>query len=221
MTDQVQSSQSVGGEVKANTTEQNIAALRAKYERELAQERAGRADAERMAREAQARHNPVNDDDDDSEPYVDHKKLDKKLARFGEQSQKQTQSDIQKAVNLALQDERKQNWIKQNGDFYEVLQLAEKLAQKDPDLAESILEMPEGFERQKLVYKNIKALGLHKPQEKVPSIQEKIESNRRSPYYQSSGVGTSPYASQSDFTHQGQKQAYDKMQELKSRLRLG
>ncbi len=221
MTDQVQSSQSVAADNKTNTNEQNISAMRMKYERELAQERAARADAERIAREAQARHNPVNDDEDDSEPYVDHKKLEKKLAKFGEQSQRQTQSEIQKAVGLALQEERKQNWIKQNGDFYEVLQNAEKLAQKDPELAESILEMPEGFERQKLVYKNIKALGLHKPQEKIPSIQEKIESNRRSPYYQSSGVGTSPYSSQSDFSTQGQKQAYDKMQELKNRLRLG
>jgi len=221
MTDQVQSSQSVGGETKANNTEQNISAMRMKYERELAQERAARVEAEKAAREAQARHNPINDDDDDSEPYIDHKKLDKKLARFGEQAQKQTQSEIQKAVQTALHEERKQNWIKQNGDFYEVLQHAEKLAQKDPELAESILEMPEGFERQKLVYKNIKALGLHKPQEKVSSIQEKIESNRKSPYYQPSGVGTSPYTSQSDFSPQGQKQAFDKMQELKNRLRLG
>jgi len=221
MTDQVQTSQSVGTESKTNTTEQNISALRMKYERELAQERAARVEAEKAAREAQARHNPINDDDDDSEPYIDHKKLDKKLARFGEQTQKQTQSEIQKAVQTALHEERKQNWIKQNGDFYEVLQHAEKLAQKDPELAESILEMPEGFERQKLVYKNIKALGLHKPQEKVSSIQEKIESNRKSPYYQPSGVGTSPYTSQSDFSPQGQKQAFDKMQELKNRLRLG
>ena len=221
MTDQVQSSQSVGTETKTNTTEQNIAAIRLKYERELAQERAARAEAERAAREAQLRHNPVIDDDEDAEPYVDHKKLEKKLAKFGEQTQKQTQSEIQKAVQLALHEERKQNWIKQNGDFYDVLQHAEKLAQKDPELAESILEMPEGFERQKLVYKNIKALGLHKPQEKNPSIQEKIEANRRSPYYQSSGVGTSPYSSQSDYSPQGQKNAYEKMQELKSRLRLG
>lgn len=142
------------------------------------------------------------------------------MAKFGEQSKQQTQSDINQAVHQALKEERKQNWIKTNPDFYEVLQNAEKFAQADPELAESILEMPEGFERQKLVYKNIKALGLHKPQVKQPSIQEKVDANRRSPYYQPSGVATAPYASVGDFSQGGQEQAYKKMQELKKQLRL-
>jgi hypothetical protein len=80
--------------------------------------------------------------------------------------------------------------------------------------------MPEGFERQKLVYKNIKALGLHKPEEKAPSIQDKVDANRRSPYYQPSGVGSAPYAPVGDFSANGQKAAYEKMQELKSKLRI-
>jgi hypothetical protein len=80
--------------------------------------------------------------------------------------------------------------------------------------------MPEGFERQRLVYENIKALGVDKPISKEPSVQEKIEANRKSPYYQPSGVGAAPYASQSDFSAGGQKQAYEKMQELKNRLRI-
>ncbi len=133
---------------------------------------------------------------------------------------KQTQSEIQSAVHTALREERKQNWMKANPDFYEVLQHADKFAQKDPELAESILEMPEGFERQKLVYKNIKALGIHKPEIKSPSIQEKIDSNRKGPYYQPTGVGSAPYTSQGDFSSSGQKQAYEKMQELKNRLRI-
>jgi len=90
----------------------------------------------------------------------------------------------------------------------------------DPELAESILEMPEGFERQKLVYKNIKALGIHKPAMKEPSIQEKVDANRRSPYYQPSGVSTAPYSQVGDFSNTGQKQAYEKMQQLKSQLRI-
>jgi len=120
-------------------------------------------------------------------------------------------------VNHAVREERKNNWIKSNPDFYDILQQADKLAQKDPELAESILDMPESFERQKLVYKNIKAMGLHKPEVKAPSIQEKIDSNKRSPYYQPSGVGTAPYASVGDFSQTGQKQAYAKMQALKAK----
>ena len=68
-------------------------------------------------------------------------------------------------------------WLKNNPDFYEVMNHAQAFADKDPELAESILEMPEGFERQKLVYKNIKALGIHKPAEQKPNIQDKIDSS--------------------------------------------
>jgi hypothetical protein len=78
--------------------------------------------------------------------------------------------------------------------------------------------MPEGFERQKLVYKNIKALGIHKKDEPKPSIQDKVDQNRRTPYYQPTGVGTAPYANAADFSQSGQSAAYKKMKELQKRL---
>jgi hypothetical protein len=205
-------------ENKPSDKELNFRRLEANYEKQLAQERAARIEAEKLAQERLQKH--VQEDDDDTDPYVDKKKLNKELARFGEQSKQQTQSEIQRAVHTALQEERKQNWMKNNSDFYDVLQHAEKLAQRDPDLAESILDMPDSFERQKLVYKNIKALGLHKPEVKQASIQEKVDANRRSPYYQPSGVGSAPYTSSGDFSATGQKAAYDQMQALKSKLRL-
>jgi hypothetical protein len=204
-------------EQKPSDKELNFRALEAKYQKQLEAERQARLEAERAAQEAR---NRSNDEDDDGEPYVDNKKLNKKLAKFGEQTKQQTQSEIQNAVQAALANERKQNWLKNNPDFYEVLKHADKFADNDPELAETILEMPEGFERQKLVYKNIKALGLHKPQEKQPSIQEKVDANRRSPYYQPSGVGASPYAATGDFSPAGQKNAYEKMQALKKTLRI-
>ncbi len=218
MSEQVQQNQT---EQKTNDKELNFRALEQKYQRQLDQERTARIEAERVAQDALSkRQNIQEDDDNDDEPYVDKKKLEKKLAKFGEQTKQQTQSEIQKAVQVAIKEERKENWIKNNPDFYDVLQHAEKLALKDPDLADSILEMPDTFERQKLVYKNIKALGFHKPEEKQSSIQDKIDANKRSPYYQPSGVGSSPYASSGDFSPSGQKNAYDKMQELKNRLRI-
>jgi hypothetical protein len=205
-------------QAKPNDKELNFRALEAKYQRQLEQERAARLEAERVAQEAQSRK--VNDDDDDDEPYVDKRKLEKKLNKFGQQ----TQSEIQKSMEIAKQaakEELKQElWLENNPDFYEVLQNADKFANKAPKLAESILRMPEGFERQKLVYQNIKALGLDKPEQKQPSVQEKIDANRRSPYYQPSGVGSAPYAGGGDFSSAGQKNAYNKMQELKSKLRI-
>lgn len=199
--------------------ELNFRALEARYKQQLEQERLARMEAERKAEEALKRRESQDDDDDD-EPYVDKKKLSKTLAKFGEQTKQQTQTEIERAVNKALTEERKQNWVKSNPDFFEVMKYAEKFAEHDPDLAETILEMPEGFERQKLVYKNIKALGLHKPQAKEPSIQEKVDANRRSPYYQPTGVGSAPYSQVGDFSTTGQKQAYEKMQALKKQLRI-
>jgi len=205
-------------EQQLSNKELNFRALEQKYQQQLAAER---AEKERLLQELQQKQkNQSDEEEEDTEPYVDHKKLKKEQAKLGQQIKQETQTEIQRAVQKALNEERKQSWMKNNPDFYDVMQHAEKFAQMDPELAETILEMPEGFERQKLVYKNIKALGLHKPQAKEPSIQDKIDANRRSPYYQPSGVGAAPYSQVGDYSNQGQKQAYEKMQQLKNQLRL-
>ena len=216
---QTTENQAAPEEKKQSDKEFNFRQLEAKYERQLAQERAAREDLERRVQEQMRK--PVQEDEpDDDEPYVNHKKLDKKLARFGEMTKQQTQAEIQQAVQSAIANEKRQSWLKSNADFYEVMQHAEKFAEKDPELAETILQMPEGFERQKLVYKTIKSMGLHQPPKKEPAIQEKIEANRRSPYYQPSGMGTAPYTAAGDFSESGKKNAFEKMQELKKRLRI-
>ncbi len=218
MSEQPQNAQQAPQEPQLNNKELNFRQLEAKYQRQLEQERQGRLEAERIAQEAQQRRHSSDDEDDkDDEPYVDKKKLRKEQERFGQKIKQETHGEIQKAVQHAIQEERKNNWIKNNPDFYDILQHAEKFAQKDPDLAESILEMPDNFERQKLVYKNIKALGIHKPEEKTPSIQDKVDANRRGPYYQPSSVGSAPYAPQGDFSPGGQKQAYEKLKQLKAK----
>lgn len=205
-------------EPQLTNKELNFRALEQKYQQQLTAER---LEKERLLQELQQKQkNQAEDEEEDNEPYVDHKKLKKEQAKLGQQIKQETHTEIQKAVQKALNEERKQSWMRNNPDFYDVMQHAEKFAQMDPELAETILEMPEGFERQKLVYKNIKALGLHKPQSKEPSIQEKIDANRRSPYYQPSGVGAAPYAQVGDYSNNGQKQAYEKMQQLKNQLRL-
>lgn len=221
MTVSTQENQVQSQEQKPSDKELNFRALEAKYQRQLEQERAARMEAENQARKLLEKTNVNSEiDEDDSEPYVDHKKLKKEQAKFGQQLKQETQTEIKSAVQQALSEERKQNWIRNNPDFYEVLQHAEKFAQKDPELAETILEMPDTFERQKLVYKNIKALGVHKPEVKVPSIQEKIDASRKSPYYQPSGVGTAPYSQAGDYSEHGQKQAYEKMKQLQKQLRI-
>jgi hypothetical protein len=204
--------------------ENNFRMLERKYQKELERERAARMEAERIAQEATQRKStpPIEEDEDEAEPYVDHKKLKKKLQRFEEHTTQKTKTEIEKAVQMALTQERQNNWLKSNNDFEEIMQHADKLHELDPDLAESILEMPNTFERQKLVYKNIKALGLHKPKVAPSTAQQNIDNNRKNVYYQPSGQAAPPYQqSGGDFSPEGQKRAFNKMQELKNKLRLG
>lgn len=218
MSENTQSPTNTQQETKPNDKELNFRALEAKYQKQLDQQR---QETERLQRELQEKSKSVvHEEDNDDEPYVDHKKLEKKLNKFGQN----TQTEIQKAMEMAKQaakEELKQEmWLENNPDFYDVLQHAEKFAQKAPKLAETILRMPEGFERQKLVYQNIKELGINKPEQKQQSIQEKVDANRKSPYYQPSGVGTAPYAQVGDFSEAGQKNAFAKMKELQKQMRL-
>lgn len=209
-------------ENKPTDKELNFRALEAKYQKQLELERSARMEAERMAQEATNRKQQTTEDDDEdtSDPYVDHKKLNKKLNKFGQNTQSEIQKAMEQAKMSAKEELKQEMWLESNPDFYDVLGNAEKFAKKAPKLAETILRMPEGFERQKLVYQSIKEMGIDKPETKQSSVQEKIDANRRSPYYQPTGVGSAPYASVGDFSDQGQKQAYQKMQELKKQLRI-
>jgi hypothetical protein len=205
-------------EQKQDQKEHNFRALEAKYQRQLEQERSIRLETEKRLQElSQPKH---HDDDDDDEPYVDKKRLRREQEKFGDKIKQETQTEIQRAVQHALREKEKEDWINQNPDFFDTLNHADKLTIQHPELAKAILKLPDNFERQQLVYQNIKNLGLHKEKTKESSIQDKIDANRRSPYYQGGGVGSPAYASSSDFSPSGQKNAYDKMQELKLRLRL-
>ncbi len=214
---------------KQTELDKNFAVQRRHFEKQLEQERLARQQAEQerdsaiKAAQEHSRMSPLNtDEDDDAEPYVDKKKLKKALNQFGQQNKVETKQDIEQAVQAALEQERIKTYLKDNPDFYDVMkpEILEKLMKKDPELAESILGMPEGFARNKMVYRNIKTLGLDKAEAKEPSIQDKIDANRRSPFYQPTGVGTPSYQPVGDFSKQGQKNAYDKMMELKGRLQI-
>ena len=210
---------------KQNDKEYNFAQIRAQLERERQEKELLRQELDKTRMIANERLSATREEEeDDSEPYVDHKRLEKKLATFGAKAKQETDERINTAVQKALSEERKNMWLKTNPDFYDVMQHAQTFADKDPELAETILSMPEGFERQKLVYKNIKALGLHKKEEPKSTIQDKIDQNRRTAFYQPSGTGTAPYgifSSGKDWSPSEGKNAYQKMKELQSKLRIG
>ncbi len=203
-------------ENKQNDKEYNFR----KLENQLNQERAARLELEKKLEERNRQPVQQEIEEDDDEPYVNKKRMENKFNSFEKKMEQRIDQRAEEKARGMMERDKQESWLRNNPDFYEVMQHAEKFAEADPELAETILRMPEGFDRQKLVYKNIKALGINKPIAKQSTIQEKIDSNKRSPFYQPSGVGTSPYSSQADFSQGGQKQAYDKMKELQARLRI-
>lgn len=214
---QVQASQ----ENKPSDKEFNFRAIEAK----LREERSARMEAEKKAEDAlrlvqeSQKYRNNEEEEYDNEPYVDHKKLDKKLYSFEKRLEEKIEKKAEEKALYLMQKKEEEEWISKNSDFDEVLteENLTKFVAKAPALADSIKRMPNGVEKQKLVYNAIKTMGIDKP-EKQSSVQDKIDSNRRSPYYQPSGVANAPYAMAGDFTPSGQKNAYNKLQELKKRF---
>lgn len=209
-------------ENKPSDKEINFRKIEEKHRRELAEMQARLEETERKVNEARKPYKDDDDDDNDDEPYVGHKRLEKKLSSFERKLEEKIDKKAEEKARMLIDRKEEEDWIKNNSDFGDVLKEENlvKLVNKAPGLAESIKRMPDGIEKQKLVYNTIKTMGLDKPETKQPSIQDKIDANRRSPYYQPSGVGAAPYSSVGDFSASGQKNAYAKMQELKSKLRI-
>lgn len=194
------------------------------YERQLEQERNARLQAEQRAAELERGKSVSNeDDDDDNEPYVDKKRLAKTTGKVKQEIKQETQADIKNAIQQALEADRRERWLEANPDFEETMSHADKLAQMDPELARSILSMPDNFARQQLVYRNIKLTGVNRPKAPEQSIQQKVDANRRSPYYQPSGQGSAPYGIANGGNNPSEaegKNLYNQMQALKNRLRI-
>jgi hypothetical protein len=206
-------------QVEVNDKERNFRQLEARYQRDLEKERSARQDLEKQMEQIQARMTPPAQEEETDDPYVDHKRLNRTLSSFEKRMEEKIEKMAESKASQMMEQKSVQDWLKRNPDFQTVMDNhANKLWDADPELAESILAMPDNFERQKIVYRNVKTMGLDKPAQKAPSIQDKIDANRRSPYYQPTGIASTPYQSGGDFSQSGQANAYKKMQELKSRL---
>lgn len=208
--------------------DQNLEKMRKAYEQEKV-EKAKLIERVTLLEKAQSQRSysaPDHEDDDfGDEPYVDRKALSKVLKKDREQLKSELKEEARQEIYRSLEVEKQQAYVKQNPDFQNVLtaENIEQFAQNHPSIAERMLRMPDNFDRQALLYEQIKALQSadKRVSEAKSSIQDTINQNRRGPSYQPTGIGTAPYASTGDFSSSGQKNAYSKMQELKNRLRLG
>jgi len=205
---------------KPNDKEYNFRALEAKFKREMEKEQEYRSRLEKELEEVKRQTHKDEDQDDESEPYVDHKKLNKKLSTFEKKLEEKIDQKAEEKARRLVDQTKRESWLESHPDFYDVMQNnAQKFADKAPQLAEIILKMPDSFERQQLVYNNIKALKIDKSEES--SIKDKIDNNKKQMYYQPSNVANAPYNMAGDFSPEGQKQAFNKMRELQSKMRLG
>lgn len=201
--------------------EYNFAKMRKLIEEERQARLAAEERLQQLQRIAQERQQEIEPEEEDDDPYVDKKKLERKLSSFEKKLEQKIEQKAEMKARALLEQEKRESYLRENKDFYHVMSEdnLERFSQEHPRLAENFLRMPEGFERQKLVYETMKTLQFEK--EKKSSIQDKIDMNKKSPYYQPSNIANSPYAAQGDFSPTGQKAAYDKLQQLKNSLRIG
>lgn len=213
-------------EQKVSDKELNFRKQEAMYQKMLAEKEARIAEMQRQMQQQRQPKQVIEDEDedDDEDPYVDKRKLNKKLSSFEKSFEEKFEKKVEEKARRLLEEEKRNVWLKEHRDFHEIMSYAEQFANEHPDLAEDILTMPDGFERQKLVYRNIKALKVHEPKKAESSIQQRIDNNKKAPFYQPSGTGTAPYGGSSvgkDYSNTEMKNAYDHVLALKNRLRLG
>lgn len=201
-------------EDRKNDKEYNFRRLEAKLEKEKQEILKQNQELKQQLDELKNNYTSKEEEDDD-DPYIDKKKLEK----WDQKKKKEYKSEMQLTVQQALEKERQEMWMKEHKDFYDVMQHADRFAELDPELADTILKMPESFERQKLVYKNIKILGLDKPKEDKET-QAKVNDPRKSYYYSPTGVSPSAGAGPASYTNQERQEAYEKMLQLKESLRI-
>jgi len=211
-------------ENKVSDKELNFRKVEAKQreaEQQLYQERQARLELERRLQEIQSKSH-VEEDDDDNEPYVDKKKLEKKLSAFERKWEDKFDRKVEEKARMLIKEKEDEEWLNEHSDFSEIMneENLTKLVSRSPALAASIKRIPDSPEKQKLVYNSIKAMELHKTAEKQPSIQEKIDANKRSPYYIPGGPANPPYNMTGDFSPSGQKSAYEKMKQLQKNSRM-
>lgn len=200
----------------------NFRALEAKYEQKLANERLERQkekeEFNKRFEELQRKESVPEDNDDDDE-YIDKRKLTRQFTDFEKKLDTKIDTAAEKKARMMLQERDKERWQKENDDFYQVLEKhADEFQKQYPHLAQSILNVADPFERQRMAYENIKALGLNKPKE---SIQDTVNQKQQSPYYQPTNIGNSPYSNTSgDYSPAGRKNAYEQMKALQQKLRI-
>src|ERR1700675_2794578 len=104
-------------EQKPNDKEYNFRQLEAKYQRELAQERAKREEAERVVLEVRNQHAQAQEDEsNDNDPYVDHKKLEKRFSTWEQKIEAKIDQRAELKARTLIENQKKETWMRNNPD---------------------------------------------------------------------------------------------------------
>ena len=212
---------------QSKSSENNLAQMRKLLEQQRVEKDKILSEKRKLEEEREVllrgRQSQDDDEEESGEPYIDPRTLNRKLSKLESKIESMVEKKADERARKILDEERKEDYLKQNSDFEKVLtpEIVQKFIDKSPQLAKIVAKLPDGFEKQQMVYEMIKATGLHKDPEPQKSIQEKIDSNRRSPFFQPTGVSTPAGGLSGDYSPSGQKNAYNHIQDLKKRLRLG
>lgn len=204
-------------ENKLSDKELNFARLRQERDREAQKAEAERQERLRLEQEIErlkSSKTEVEDDSDVDDIYAEVKKLKREV--------KESEKRAAEQARRLVEDERKalaRYKLKADyPDFDKVVtpEIADKLVEKNPRLAEMLARIPKE-DRLPLIYETVQMSGLHKkPEPPQPSAQEQINKNLRNPYYTpaAAGQGTTPMG---DFSDAGKKNAYEQMRNLMRR----
>lgn len=170
---------------------------------------------------------PKKDEEDSDEPYVDHNKLRREMGKFAETMDSTIDKKASEKARAMIEEEKKNDYLQRNKDFYEVLREDEikKFVDEHPNLAAPLSKLPDTFERQQLVYEAIKTLKDVKPAQSTPTqpksiLAQAFESRKASMAYTPGGSSGGPFQSMGDFSPGGQKQAYERFKSLQKSVSL-
>lgn len=202
---------------KSNDKEINFARLRQDRDRAVEAYNSLKNELDSLKSQIQSSQVSQNDDSDDSvnDIYEEVKKLKRDLR----ETKKAAQQEAKKLFDEERKSLAKYKLKTDYPDFESVVtpEIADKLVEKNPRLAEMLARIPEE-ERLPLLYETVKLSGIHKkPEPAAPQIQDQINKNMRNPYYMPAAVGHGS-SSASDFSPTGQKSAYEQMKQLMSRI---
>lgn len=154
-------------------------------------------------------------DDLSEDDYQEPAKLSSKIKEKLNKERQHFRREAEEIANKVIEERDKKDYFRRlKQDYHDFDQVVNEtnlaqLAESSPELTESLMKIPDEYEKRRLAYSAIKRMG--KKEEPKASIKEKVQENSHNTYYtpQSAGV---PTAADYDLkSPQARQAAYEKL----------